>query len=103
MYIDVKIFEDSGSPPAATLDQTGLSGAGRGDLLNVIPSHKISSPRPRTGNRGIAAAALQKNSVMSRARRNLLLCLIRFKVFKIKIAIFQNAIAQADEEGKVRK
>ena len=70
MYIDVKIFEDSGSPPAGTPDQTGLSGAGRGDLLNVIPSHKISSPRPRTGDRGIAAAAVQKNSVMSRARRN---------------------------------
>ena len=35
----------------------------RGDLLNVIPSHKISSPRPRTEDRGIAA--VQENSVMS--------------------------------------
>ena len=42
----------------------------RGDLLNVIPSHKISSPRPRTEDRGIAA--VQENGLMSGPRRNLL-------------------------------
>ena len=63
MYIDVKIFEDSGSPQAPQTRPDQAQWCRRGDLLNVIPSHKISSPRPRTEDRGIAA--VQENSVMS--------------------------------------
>ena len=51
----------------------------RGDLLNVIPSHKISSPRPRTEDRGQGdcCSAGEWPHVWAE-EKSTLLCLIRF-------------------------